>query len=140
MCVEVVGSSSNSHNTEAEYKKATTDRVRLAGTDDFPVHTVVRSLHATTLFAVYQERRSSSTERKRSHPTGTEDNDDNDDDDEEEEEDDDDRVRVSISDMNSRTFQKVVDYMYTVTTTPTLLEAAAAIAVLFAAPRCECAT
>ena len=130
MCVEVVGLSSNNHNTEAEFEKATIDRVRLAGTDNFPVHTVVRSLHAKTLFAVYQERRSSSTEWKQSHPT---------DDEEEEKEEEDDRVRVSISDMNSGTFQKVVDYMYTVTTTPTLLEAAA-IAVLFATPRCKCAT
>jgi hypothetical protein len=127
--VDVV--SSSNRKTEEELENDTTDIVFIAGKDEFPVHKFVLSLHAKTLFAFYKERMISSKKRKRSNHTGTDDNDDDD---------DDDRVRVIIPDMNSVTFQKVLEYIYTVNTTPTLLDAAAAIELLLAAHRFECST
>ena len=126
--VDVV--SSSNEKTEEELENDTTDIVFIAGKDEFPVHKFVLSLHAKTLFAFYKERMISSKKRKRSNHTGTDDNDDDDD--------DDDRVRVIIPDMNSVTFKKVLEYIYTVNTTPTLVDAAAATELLLAAHRFEC--
>ena len=121
--------------TEEELENDTTDIVFVVDNDEFPVHKCVLRLHAKTLYAFYNEH-VGSKKRKRNGNTGTDDNNDDDDDDD----DDDDRARVHISDMKNGTFQKVLEYIYTVNTKPTMDDAATATELLLAAHRFECLT
>ena len=136
--VNVATLSSSNNPTEEESENDTTDIVFVVDNEQFPVHKSVLSLRAKTLFAFYQEHMISSKKRKRNGNTGTHDDIHNDDDDDDD--DVDDRVRVIIPDMNSDTFKKFIEFMYTVNTTPTLVDAAAAIELLLAAHRFECTT
>ena len=118
---EALSSSSSNKPTEEESDNDTTDIVFVVDDVEFPVHKLVLSLHAKTLFAFYKE-----------HTTGTTDggNDAADD--------DDGRARAHISAIDSKTFKKVLEFIYTVNTTPTLVDAAAATELLLAAHRFEC--
>ena len=128
--------SSTKNPTEEESENDTTDIVFIVDDELFPVHKFVLSLHAKTLFAFYKEHVIGSKKRKRNGTTGTNNNDE----DEDNDDDDDDRARVHIPDMNSETFQKVLEYIYTINITPTLVDVAAATELLLAAHRFECAT
>ena len=121
--------------TVEELENDTTDIVFVVDNDEFPVHKCVLRLHARILYAIYNEH-VGSKKRKRNGNTGTDDNNDDDDDDD----DDDDRARVHISDMKNGTFQKVLEYIYTVNTKPTMDDAATATELLLAAHRFECLT
>ena len=132
--VDAAAASTN-NPTEEELENDTTDIVFVVDNDEFPVHKCVLRLHAKTLYAFYNEH-VGSKKRKRNGNTGTDDNNDDDDDDD----DDDDRARVHISDMKNGTFQKVLEYIYTVNTKPTMDDAATATELLLAAHRFECLT
>jgi len=107
---------SSNNPTEEDIKIDTTDIVFVVDNEHFPVHKSVLSIHAKTLFALYNDT--------------TRDDKDNDD--------GDDRARVLISDINSDTFKKFIEFIYTVNTTPTLVDAATAIELLLVAHRFEC--
>ena len=132
-----------------------TDIVFVVDNKHFFVHKSVLSSHAKTLFAFYKEHRISRKKRKRSNNTGTNDYDDDDDDsvcsgrncdpdcDCDYHDDDDEflphpRVPFIIPDMNSETFKQVVEYIYSVNTTPTLVDEATATKLLLAAHRFGC--
>ena len=122
--------SSPNNKTKEEFENDSTDVVVVVDNGLFPVHKFVLSLRAKTLFAFYKEH-AGSMKRKRNDTTGIDDNDNGD---------DDDRARLYIPNISSETFQKVLEYIYTVNTTPTLVDAAAATELLLAAHRFECST
>ena len=116
--------SSSNNPTEEEIENDTTDVVFVVENNDFPVHKFVLTLRAKTLYELCSKKRQRNSTTRDDTDTDADDADGS--------------ARVRIPDISSATFEKVVEFIYTVNTTPILVDEATAMELLVAAKRFKC--